>query len=174
MNRAKKIGAAWGIGGILLLLLDALFRLSPYALDGLTARLSLLQWIVVIVWCVFMIAAEGYRGFQKHFSPRVVARAQYIAKEGSVFEIILAPLFCIGYFRAPLRRMVAMYSLTLGIIALIIIIHITAMQPWRGILDLGVVLGLSYGLVSIGIFVIRAYKTHRYVADPEVTTPIIT
>jgi hypothetical protein len=169
MDKVRKIGAAWGIGGIVLLVLDAIARLSLYAADTFTTELTLIQWEVVIVWCVFMIIAEGYRGFQKHFSPRVVARAHYIAREGSVLEIILAPLFCIGYFRAPLQRMIAMYSLTLGIIALIVVIHLTATQPWRGILDLGVVLGLSYGLVSIGVFTIQAYKTRRYVTDPEVT-----
>lgn len=168
MRVVRKFGAIWGVGGIILLLLDAMFRLSPLAANAFRAPLGVTEWTVLVIWCVFMLYAEGYRGFQKRFSPRVVARAQYIAKEGSLRDIILAPLFCIGYFRAPMKRMIAMYSLTVGIIVLIIIIHQTAAQPWRGIIDMGVVLGLTYGLVWTCAYAVLAYKRRDYVSDPEV------
>ena len=152
----------------MLLVLDAIYRLSIYAIGAFSFNFGLFEWSILTMWSIFMIFTEGYRGFQKNFSPRVVARAQYLARHGTVLEIILAPLFCIGYFKAPVRRMIAMYSLTLGIIVLIVIIHLLAVQPWRGILDSGVVLGLTYGFISMVFYVIRAFKENDYIADAEV------
>jgi hypothetical protein len=31
-------------------------------------------------------------------------------------------------------------------------------QPWRGIVDLGVVIGLAWGLVALGVFTVQAFS----------------
>lgn len=173
VRTARTIGAIWGVGGITLLIIDAIYRLSLYAAEAFIVPFGIIEWSVLVIWCIFMFIAEGYRGFQKNFSPRVVARAQYIAKNGSILEIILAPFFCIGFFGAPMRRIIAMFALTVGIIALIVIIHFTAVQPWRGILDSGVVLGLSYGLVSMGVYTAKALRSKDYVFNPEIESVVI-
>ena len=63
------LGAIWGTAGVTLLLLSAILRLAPRAQEALSGDLSILQWIAVIAWGAFMLFAEGYRGFQKKFSP---------------------------------------------------------------------------------------------------------
>ena len=64
------LGAIWGIAGVTILLLSAVLRLAPRAQEALSGDLNTLQWIAVILWGVFMLFAEGYRGFQKKFSPK--------------------------------------------------------------------------------------------------------
>ena len=41
-------------------------------------------------------------------------------------------------------------------------------QPWRGIVDAGVVVGLSWGLVSMAAFTLRALTDPGYPYGPEV------
>ncbi|MDO8266138.1 MAG: hypothetical protein Q7T41_04320 [Candidatus Saccharibacteria bacterium] len=60
-----------------------------------------------------------------------------------------------------------MWSLTLGIVLIVFIVkHFS--QPWRGIVDLGVVAGLSYGLVSTYYFLYFALKNLKSDINPEV------
>ena len=49
--------------------------------------------------------------------------------------------------------MIVTYLLTVMIVVLVIVFHMLD-QPWRGILDAGVVVGLSWGIVTL---VISAY-----------------
>jgi hypothetical protein len=154
--------------GITLILGSAIMRILPHIFDAFDLRLSFLQWITLILWCVFMVIAEGYRGFQKLFSPRVAARALHLIKHGRAVDLILAPLYCMGYFHATRKRIITSWSLTVGITLLVIIFRYLP-QPWRGIVDSGVVLGLFYGLVWVYIFTIRTFKSRTYIVDPEVT-----
>jgi hypothetical protein len=41
-------------------------------------------------------------------------------------------------------------------------------QPWRGIVDLGVVIGLIWGLISLSLFSIQALTDDDYPHSPEV------
>jgi hypothetical protein len=40
-------------------------------------------------------------------------------------------------------------------------------QPWRGIIDAGVVLGLTWGMVSIVLFAAVAFGTGRFDYPPD-------
>ncbi len=171
MKVAHIFGAIWGILGVTLILGSATARVLPHVFDAFKVRLSPLEWIVLILWCVFMVVAEGYRGFQKLFSPRVAARTWHLVNHGRPIDLILAPLYCIGYFHTTRKRMITSWSLTVGI-ALIVVIVRYLPQPWRGIIDTGVVLGLLYGLIWVYVFTIRTFKSHTYVVDPEVTKTI--
>ena len=115
-----------------------------------------------------MLIGEGYRGFQKQFSPRVVARAKYLIENPTLVRVILAPLFCMGFFHATRKRIIVTYSLTIGIITLIVLIRYFTQQPVRGLIDLGVVGGLTWGLISIGFFIAKALIDPNYGHDPEV------
>lgn len=160
-------GAVWGLAGITILLGVAITRVYAYAHEAWAYGLTPLQWVVAVLWALFMLVAEGYRGFQKQFSPRVVARARYLMANPRVVDIILAPLFCVGYFRATRRRKIVSWSLTLGIIGLVLLVR-QLPQPWRGIIDFGVVLGLTYGLLWIYVFAIRTLMGFPFNVDPEV------
>ena len=58
----------------------------------------------------------------------------------------LAPFYAAGYFEGTRRERLGVWFGTVGIVILIVIVHSLA-QPWRGILDAGVVVGLSWGAV---------------------------
>lgn len=161
------IGVIWAIFGLTLIFVPAIFRIIPYATEALKFGLSLHQWILLIIWCIFMLFTEGYRGFQKQFSPRVASRTLFLLKGKPRFvDILLAPLFCMGFFHATKRVIIANWSIASGVTLLVIIVRHFS-QPWRGIIDMGVALGLSYGLITIYYFLYLALKTRKPVVDPE-------
>ncbi|HXY55812.1 MAG TPA: hypothetical protein VEM40_14195 [Nitrospirota bacterium] len=161
------IGALWGLMGVILLLGSAVYRLTPLAVQAFTYEMLWYHWVFLALVLFFMAYAEGYRAFQKGFSPRVAARARYLRTHRNNLHLILAPLFCMGYFHAPKRRRVTSISVTLGIIALVILVRLLP-QPWRGIVDAGVVVGLAWGLISLLIFAAQAFRAQEFPYAPEV------
>lgn len=154
---AGTLATAWGIGGVLLLLAQALYRLVPRALEALAMELSAPQWIVLAVWLAFMGYAEGWRGFHQRFSPKVVERAFTLREAPTPLRGLLAPAYAMALFGAPRRAMIVSWSLLVGIVALVILVRFVP-QPWRGIVDAGVVLGLTIGSVSIAFHTARALR----------------
>ncbi len=161
------IGAIWGILGVLLLLGSAVYRLAPLAAAAFSVPLTWYHWLAWVLSVLVMAHAEGYRGFQMHFSPQVAARARYLKEHPRPLHLVFAPLFCMGYFHATRRRQIVSLSLTAGIIVLIIIVHHMP-QPWRGIIDAGVVTGLVWGIGSLIWFAVRAFTGHSFNYSPEV------
>lgn len=155
--------------GVTLILGWAIIRVYSFATPAFAQPLDTFKWIVLLAWCIFMLLTEGYYGFQKKFSPRVVARAQHVAAHGNVVDTLFAPFFCMGYFHTSRKRMISTYILTFAIILFIVAVS-QLKQPWRGITDLGVLLGLTYGLLWIYIYVFLAFRKQsgEYVANPEV------
>lgn len=150
------LAAAWGIAGVSLLLGSAIGRLSTVAWQAVTAPLQLRHWIGLAASLAFMGLFEGYAAFQRRFSPRVAARARHLASHPTPLRTALAPLFCMGFFGAPTRRRVTSVVVTAGIVVLVVLVR-RLDQPWRGIIDAGVVLGLAWGLVALWVFTIRAF-----------------
>ncbi len=162
----RTAGAVWGLSGVALLLGSAVYRLWPLAVEALTGPMLWYHWIVFILVLLFMAYAEGYRAFQLGFSPRVAARARYLRRLGRLPDLIFAPLFCMAYFHAPKRRQTVSLSVTAGIIVLIILVRWLP-QPWRGIIDGGVVVGLVWGLISLVIFGSQALTAGAFAYSPE-------
>lgn len=156
-SAAGWIGAIWGLGGVILMLAFAVYRLSLIAWDALELSLDWTHWLLLIGNTLFMAYSEGYRGFQKSFSPKVVARARNLLDNPRLLPVLLAPLYCMHYFDSTRRQLVATYLLTVAIIILIIVFH-RLDQPWRGLLDAGVVVGLSWGTISIAVLVPKAFS----------------
>ncbi|WP_305042563.1 hypothetical protein [Geoalkalibacter sp.] len=161
------LGALWGLGAISLLLGSAVYRLGKLGLDAFAFPFGPLHWLILIATLAFMAHAEGYRGFQRAFSPRVAARARYLRDHPRPLHVLLAPLFCMGFIHATPRRRKASLILTAAILVLILLVRLLP-QPWRGIIDLGVVVGLGWGLISLWIFSLRAFGPEPPAADPEV------
>ena len=159
-----RIGATWGVAGTVAILAFAVWRLSAIAWEGFQYPFGASHWLLLIGNVAFMSYFEGFRGFQQGYSPRVAARAQLLKAKPTLLRVVLAPLFCMGYFGAERRRLVATYALTTGIV-LLITIYQTIPQPWRGILDVGVVVGLAWGIVSIVAFSVRALFETRAVTE---------
>ncbi len=164
---AGTVGSLWGIAGVLLLLGSAVYRLTPLALAAFTAPFQWYHWLAWTMSIAVMAHAEGYRGFQLHFSPRVAARALYLKEHPRILHVIFAPLFCMGYFHATRRRKIISTSLTAGIMVLVLAVRRVA-QPWRGIIDAGVVTGLAWGVVSLFLFSIKAFSRGTCGCSPEV------
>jgi len=161
------IGALWGLAGVALLLGSAVYRLAPIAMEGLRQDLQWQHWVFLLFVLFFMAYAEGYRAFQQGFSPRVAARARYLAERPNLLHGLFAPLFCMAYFHAPRRRRITSLSVTAGIVVLIILVRLLS-QPWRGIIDAGVVVGLAWGLVALVLFSVKAFFADRFEYSPEV------
>jgi hypothetical protein len=158
VTTARRVGAIWGLVGVVLILGDAIARVWPYTWTALRQGLTAVQWAALVGWVLVMLVAEGYRGFQQRFSPRVVARRHELRRHGQGVDLVLAPLYCIGYFHAGRRQAISSWTLTAGIVLLIVLVRLVD-QPWRGIIDAGVLAGLAYGLVSV--LVLAARSPHR-------------
>jgi len=139
---------AWGVGSVLLVLMQAVIRLSPMAVDALRSDLDWVHWGFLGVWVPFMLWSEAYRGFHKKFSPRVAARALYLVDHPRWWRLLLAAPFCMGLFHATRRRLITSWCVLGGIVVLVAgVRHLH--QPWRGLVDVGVVLGLFAGALSV-------------------------
>lgn len=145
---AGRASAIWGVLGVVVFLLQAVLRLLPIAREGCLRIDAATTWLGLVAWVAFMAYAEGYRGFHQRFSPRVVARAIHLAQHPTLFRALFAPLFCMSLFGATARGMRVARLLLVGIVALVVAMRWVA-QPWRGIVDAGVVVGLGLGLLSI-------------------------
>ena len=152
------IGVVWGLAGIVFMLGYAIVRLFPVTMAVFEQPLQWYHWVCMIGFIGFMAYSEGYRGFQLAFSPRVAARLRYLYEHPRPRHVLLSPLFCMGYFYIQRRRRIAIYILTTGIVAIISAVRFLS-QPWRGIIDAGVLVGLTWGLVSVLVSTQQAFST---------------
>ena len=158
----------WGITGVVALLLHAIVRLTPLALQPLRdGTLTAMHGVVLAVWVAVAAYTEGYRGFQKQFAPRVVARALHLSVHPRTLHVLLAPAFCMGLLHATRRRLIASWLLAVAIVGLVLALR-TLAQPWRGVVDAGVLLALVWGLVAILAFTVRALRGHPMPVGPDV------
>lgn len=163
---SRFIAPLWGLAGVFFLLGFAVYRLVPRAIEAVEMGLSTWQWTILTLWTMFMAVAEGYGGFQKRFSPRTAARARYLREQPSTMRVLLAPLFCMGYFHATRRVQIISISLTAAIVAMIILISFCS-QPWRGIIDFGVVVGLAWGMISLAGFAWKSLTGSEFKYSPD-------
>ena len=147
--------ATWGLIGVLVILGRALAQLTTVAVEPIRAgQLDGWHWVVLATWVLVNAYAEGYRGFHLRFSPRTVDRAIYLGRHPTLLRVLLAPLFCMGLFAATRRTLIVSWGLVAAIVVLVVGVRQLA-QPWRGIIDAGVVVGLGLGVLSlVGLFVL--------------------
>jgi hypothetical protein len=147
----------WGAGGVLGILVNAIIRLTPIALQPLRDGLSPALTAVYLLWALWMAYTEGYRGFHRAFAPRVAARALALADRPRPALVVLAPLVAMGLLHATRKRAIISWSVVVGVTGLVLLVR-NLEQPWRGIIDGGVVLGLSLGALSVLYFLIAALR----------------
>lgn len=166
-----RTGEIWGMLGVFALVGQATARLTPIALEALRSdAMGTLEWVVCAVWVVVNAHAEGYRGFHRKFVPRTVARARYLARHPTGVRVALAPFFCMGLFDATRRVRITAWSVVVGVTLLIVWVRSLA-QPWRGIVDAGVVVGLGIGLLSLAWTYWRASTGRLQGLDPCMPGP---
>jgi len=165
--------ALWGTSGLAWLLYRAIVRLAPITQEALeSGAMGPGHWAFLIVWTAYMGYAEGWKGFHKRVGPRTASRAFYLAEERPLRHLIFAPIFCMALYHASRRTLIVRWALVTGIITLVVLIG-QMPQPWRGIVDAGVVLGLAMGLCSVIYFFIRglAGDVEELNDLPEWSTP---
>jgi hypothetical protein len=171
---APRLGAtelaviSWGTLGVVAVLIDAIIRLLPIALEPIVGdTLDVRGGLAYAAAIIGLAYAEGYRGFQRRFSPRVVARAARLASSAQpAWRIVLAPLMTMGLIHATRHRLLATWSLVAMIVALIILVSLLD-QPWRGAVDAGVVVGLSWGSVTILLELVALLRGRAPTIDPD-------
>ena len=141
-------GALWAVAGLLGILVWAIVHLMNRAIEAYETGLSTAQWWITAAIVVFMAYTEGYRGFQGSFSPRTAHRVRHLIDHPDGLRSLLAPLYAMGFFHATRRIKVTTYALTIGIVVLVLLIQ-QLDQPWRGMIDAGVVVGLAWGVASL-------------------------
>ncbi len=160
------IAAIWGVAGACAILGFAIMRMLGHVREGFQQPLELVHYAVMIPWLFFMLYSEGYKGFQKGYSPRVAARANYLREHSTPIRAIFAPIFCMGFFHSTKKRKIVIWILLTGITLLVVLFQYIP-QPWRGVLDLGVVLGLSWGVIATLVFFFKYWFGDGSDADPE-------
>ncbi len=161
----QKLVATWGIAWVSLLLGRAIWRLAPMAIEPWAQDLMTgSQKGIYLAWLVANAYLEGYRGFQLRFSPRVVSRAVYLGKNPRPLWVVLALPFCMSLFHSTRRQMTVSWTF-IGALVLLIWWVRSLSQPWRGIVDGGVVLGLVWGLGVIW------FLFARYLLGYEIPPP---
>ncbi len=175
-NRAGKPARpwlyVWAIVGVLLLLSQAIFRLSQIAWEAMQSGImSREQWILCAAWALANCYLEGYRGFHLRFVPRVVARAHALSQQPHLSHPLLAPLFSMAFFHAARKAKGAAWGVTIAVLLAIFLVR-KLPQPWRGIIDAGVVAGLVVGTLSLLFVAFRALRGTALLSDPELPPPV--
>lgn len=161
------LAQVWGVVGVVGLLGSAVVRLTPYAVEALQSPLTGLQWAALVAYVAFMAHAEGYKGFQKQFSPRVVVRARWLRDHATPLQALLAPAFCMGLFHATRKRLIVSWAITLMVVVLVVLVKLLD-QPWRGIVDAGVVVGLGWGLIAMAAWQVAQWRGRTLPVPPDV------
>ena len=142
------------------LIAQALWRLSPIAWEAVgSGALSPMQWTLCLGWVVVNAYSEGYVGFHQKFSPRVAERAMELARRPTWFRVVLAAPYAMGLFAADRRTKIVGWVLT-ALIVLVVVVVRRLEQPWRGIIDAGVVAGLAIGTASLIVHGVRVWAEH--------------
>jgi hypothetical protein len=156
----KNLLATWGVVQVVSILANAVKRLLPVAIEPIVKKDLLPSQITLLVaWSAYMIYAEGYKAFQLKFCPLVVKRAFGLSENPGVLKCLLAGPYSMGLFGATRKRMIVSWSITVGVFALVKVVK-KLPYPWRAITDAGVVLGLTYGTLSLCWQTVRALFGH--------------
>lgn len=144
----RLIGYYWGVFGVIGIIASAVFKLLPRIIELGNHSFAIQHWLLLLVFTPYMAYAEGYKGFYLNLAPRVQARALYLRDTGRPLLALAAPFFCMGYFYATRRRMLTSWIVSSSIVLLVAVVS-RVPQPWRGLIDVGVVVGLVIGIAAL-------------------------
>lgn len=166
------LGSLWGSFGVIMILANSIKRIVPIALEPLlrsaSAPLTNFQLAAYVSMCLWFAYVEGYKGFQLKFSPLVVSRSLTLKPfNGSPFHhILLGPFYSMALFHATKRRQIISWSVSTGVICIVAAVK-RLPYPWRNIIDAGVVVGLTWGSLSIAIQWVKAiFSGQQSLVDP--------
>ena len=137
-----------------------------YALWEKNGNLNLIQWISLLLICIFFSYYEGYKGFQLAWSPMLVKRAYHFSSMpkpvitltkslliDSSIALLLAPMLAGGFICGTIRRYILSWGITIFVIIFVMLMTFLPNESsWKCFIDIGVVIGLTWGLVFILIW----------------------
>jgi uncharacterized membrane protein len=141
------------VAGFLTLLGFAVYRLATPAVEAFSYDFLWYHWLVLAGIVVFFAYVKAYRAFQKGLSRQVVKRAQALNLRPGALTALLAPFYCMGFFGAGRKRQWAMIILTVAMVGLIFAVRLIN-QPWRGMIDLGLVIAFAWGFAATVSYVV--------------------
>ena len=156
----------WGTLGVVALLANASVRLGARAAEAMGMDLSAGHWVFLAVWVVFNGYFEAYRAFHRGFCPRVGARVGWLVRHPVGWVGLVAPLFAMGLVYANKKRLIASWIVTTAVVGIIAAIRQLS-QPWRGLVDAGVVLPLAYGAAACLFWGVRGLMGKPGAVDPD-------
>jgi hypothetical protein len=148
--------AGWAVGGVVLLLAEAILRLGVRAWETVSAGLTPGGWGALLVLTLLFAYGEGYRALQRRFAPRVIARAFALTPRRGLV-LILAPLFALSMIGAEPRAQTRAYLAVALIVAAAFAVSALP-PPWRGIVDGAVAVALSWGVIALIVQFGRALR----------------
>eukprot|EP00931_Biecheleriopsis_adriatica_P006410 TRINITY_DN107817_c0_g1_i1.p1 TRINITY_DN107817_c0_g1~~TRINITY_DN107817_c0_g1_i1.p1 ORF type:complete len:282 (+),score=42.44 TRINITY_DN107817_c0_g1_i1:61-906(+) len=165
--KRSRLVQVWGALGVAAYLSYGVKKVVPIVREGVAAITSPLQWCFLVATVVFFAYYEGYKGFQLGFSPRVVSRAWVVSEQfgedreagaaAPAWHKVLAPAFCIGYFHGTRKRVIASWCVTATIFCVVIGVR-RLPNPYRAIIDAGVIVGLLWGTSSVLAIFVRSLR----------------
>lgn len=150
-----------------MILAQAIYRLAPLAWQPIDeGQLAYYHWVLYGLSIFFNGYSEGYKAFQLQVAPRIMARASHLAANPRPLHVALAPLYCMALFHASRKRLIISWSVYVGIVTIVIVVRQLS-QPWRGIVDAGVVVGLSWGVLAILVAFVDLVRGGELESSPE-------
>ena len=164
----RTIAAVWGVAGVIILFSppssvwfgpqQTLLMLSSIGITGSSWCWSWLSWFT---WKATVPSKRDFhRGLQQErvISGRTIHLCTHYLRRSSAWPI---------FMHRKEESSVSGSSVTAGIIVLVLLMRFLP-QPWRGIIDAGVVMGLSWGLVALLVFSIQALTLDTFDHSPDV------
>jgi hypothetical protein len=147
-ERLRRLGALWGVAGVLLVFGNGVVTLGTRGLATLRAGLEPFEWASLAVLTVLFVYGEGVRALQRRWIPFVLQRIGTLRASDNVLHHLLAPLYAMALIGAPRRALVYSWA---GAAAIVLAVIIVARfpPPWRGITDFAVSAALAWALVVI-------------------------
>lgn len=147
----SRIAAYWGLGGFLLLILQALFRFYPTIMETVTGPHSAGHWLGVSLSVVLFGLGKGYFVLQRRFAPRFTTRVRELATAPTrMRDGLLAPFYCLNLVGAEKKALMRGYLLV-GAIVLMIVAAKQLPDSWYGPVIVGVAVALAWGAVAVAI-----------------------
>jgi hypothetical protein len=163
---AVALSRSWALGAWVWMLFDVSKDMLKLGLRMRWAELRPAEWVGLFAIVLGMAYCEGYKAFQKQFSPMLVKRTLAITADSPWYVHLLGPFYVGGFFDGTPRRLVVSWLLVV-VIALLGIFTARCPHPWRQSIDLGVFVGLGWGVAAIFYWSYRAYAGTLPHIDPQ-------
>ena len=167
-EKAKmSVASVWGAAGVIAILMNAVKRVLPIALEPFRVGMQPAQWLAYGSFAAFMGYAEGWKAFHRKFSPLVAARSVTLSDKDHhpLAHAIFAPFYAMGLFHATKKRRITSYAFLTGVFVIVKLVKQLS-YPWRSIVDGGVVVGLTVGSASIIYHYVNIIRGNDEAVDP--------